>query len=332
MTPMALAICLQLGPDAPRPWACEPVAARLHPVGFDYGVRYQELVEARMGGAHGSPALAPTVAEADVHWRLYAATGEGLPMGVETAERWRDTAVSGSLLALSTLVNETFARDEHLTILQTVLDTAINPSIDIARRPSGVVVEHRVEAPIERRLDRDELEIALPERRRQTRLRAGADWRFREEEDALATPTLEYAAFLSTENLGLSRLRADYSLFDRQWSLAARQEVLPRVYVTGSARSRESKGGKPPLEGIPELGRVSAGLLWQLPYTNNWNVRLERITTMEAAEVTWMVTLRGENRTAIPARASHSLGEVAPGGLSLPSVPDRGANTLRPWF
>jgi len=100
---------------------------------------------------------------------------------------------------------------------------------------------------------------------------------------------------------------------------------VPPVYLIGSARSVEAKRprGDTALT-LPEVGRWSAGVLWALPWDQAWNVRAERIEIPETRDHLWMVTLRGEYRTLIPARLAPRLGDRGKGGLALPEIADTG--------
>lgn len=315
----------------PVAWAGTPVAVDLHPVVFDYGHRYQSLLASGMGGPKASPVFGPVVAEADLHWRLLAETGEGLPMDAETADRWRDAAVAGAVVAFEGLLDETFRRAPQLRVLQVAADTVINPTVEIKRRDGHVAVDHPTGAA-KRDLERAEAELdMLPVRHPNASVRTGLDWKMKAADAPDDEPLLAWTAYVTATETAVTSMRADVALSDLQWSVYARERVYPKVYLTASARSVDVQRPRgAPLE-VPEPGKVAAGVLWAIPWQPGWSVKLERIAGLQDDSTTWMVTLRGENRTPIPARLQPPLGEVETGGLALPDLPDREPNAVAAW-
>ncbi|MFZ5481831.1 MAG: hypothetical protein ACOZNI_34035 [Myxococcota bacterium] len=330
---MSLPLCIPVA--AAQAWADTPVATELHPVVHDYGATYQDIVTASMGGPRGSGVFGPIVAEADLHWRLEAATGAGLPLDPERAADWRDAALAGSVLSIETLLDRTLDDAPVLHAVYAAADAVVNPSLDAVRTSRGTVrVEHRTGGKVRRDIERREIEDLDPwlDRRPQPAVHAGVDWTLREDDAPEDAPLLSYAAYLTTSHALLTSFQARVALADLQWSASAREQFYPRLFVIGSVRSVEAKR---PRDGaaaeVPELGRWSAGVLWALPWDDAWNVRLERITTLESEDAVWMVTLRGEYRTPIPARLDPKLGDRGYGGLSLPEVQRTEANATAPW-
>jgi hypothetical protein len=327
---MALPLWFCLHPTTPPGWLAIPVTTDLHPVAFDYGVRYQQLLETQVGGPRGNPVLAPILAQADVHWRLLEATGEGLPVDRPMETRWRDTALASSALAFSTLVEETFDRDPRMHALHVAADTVVNPSIEIARGPAGVRVDHPRGGSTAARLGRSEAELGLPTRPRRPAVRAGLDWGPREDDpddprDDDSGRLLDWSAYLSASDLGLTQLRADMSLVDRQWSVTAREALGPRLSLLASSRSALPDAPRPHAP-PPPPGRISLGGAWAFPGIEGWSLRVDRIQTLATGDVTWMLTLRADTRTPIPGRTDPPLG-----GDGLPEVPDRTPNELGAW-
>ncbi|MFN7144519.1 MAG: hypothetical protein ACK4YP_12145 [Myxococcota bacterium] len=312
-------------PELPRAWHELPVAFAPHPVAYHYGRRFQSLVRGKMGGTRASPVFGPTVAEADVHWRLLQETGRGLPLDPGDAERWRDMALAGSLLAGESLMTETLERAPTLYGVYVVGDTLLSPSFDV--RPVGkdrVEVRHRDGGNTSRRVERDEEELAIdrPRRRPPPKMSTGLDWELRDESAPKSAPLVEYTAWLSATELGLTSFRVEVAPTSLAWNVSGRQEVLPRVYLIGSARS-VGTGAEP--------NRLAGGLMWLPPLPGSCNVRGERIVTLEEPDERWMVTLRCENKTPIPSPVDRPLGDRGRGGPALPWVPERGPNVVKEW-
>lgn len=317
----------------PPPLGTAPFADPLRPIRYDYGARYQQLLAETMGGRLASPVFGPTVAEADLYWRFALETDRPPILSEDAPTRWRDAALAGSALALNRLVNETAARAPTLEAVQVGIDALLNPSLEIQRRDSGgLAVSHPVGGPAMRKVQAAEAAQGLedvgptPAAHMAAPLRAGppphlgtgVSWGLRGVDDPPESPLLRYTAWFSASNLGISNVRADLSVVDHTWSASAREQVYPRVYLYATTRSQADTSA---------LGRDAFGVQWLIPRREGWNVRLERSWTWPEGDNAWMLTVRGENRTPIPARPGVSLGD---GGLCLPPTVPHAASPLVP--
>ncbi len=312
-------------PVEPPRWEEIPVGRSLHPVRFQYGRRYQQLVTRTMGGPRASAVFGPIVAQADVHWRLLDATGRGLPGSALSPTAWRDSAFAGSLLAGEQLLDETIEGAPVLYGVYLAVDTLLSPSFDVRRsQPKRVQVSHRSGGPTRRAVERAEEELAepRPEPRTYPAVGAGLDWALREEDAPADSPFVRYTAWVNVSELGLTSMRFEFAPADLSWVLSGREKVIPRVYLIGSARSED-------LEPVP--ARLSGGIMWLLPWRGNWNLRFERIVSFSADEERWLVTLRCENRTGVPAPLDPPLGDRGRPGPVLPWVPEGGPNRTTRW-
>jgi hypothetical protein len=312
-------------PVAPPTWAELPVARTLHPVAFHYGARFQGLLADTMGGTRASPVFGPVVAQADVHWRLLAATGRGLPLDALSPAQWRDTALAGTFLAGERLFDETIARAPVLHGAYVVGDTLLSPSLEVRRRgPKQVEVNHRDGGSARRNVERAEAELVDVRRERNATptLGAGLDWDLREEDAPENAPLLRYTAWLNLTELGITGLRVEFAPASLTWTVSGKEQLRPRLYLIGSARSDEK---------APDPARLSGGVMWLLPWRGNWNLRVERIVPLLEDDARWMVTLRCENRTDIPAPLAPVLGDRGLAGPTLPWVTQRGPNGLTRW-
>jgi len=306
------------------------VARTLHPVAFHYGARFQALLADTMGGTRASPVFGPVVAQADVHWRLLSATGRGLPLDALSPEQWRDTALAGSFLAGERLFDETIARAPVLYGAYLVGDTLLSPSLEVRRRgPKQVAVEHRDGGSARRAVELAEAELLDMRRDRKPSpsVAVGLDWDLREEDAPKNAPLLRYTGWLSLTEVGLSGLRVEFAPTSLTWVVSGKEQLRPRLYLIGSARSDEK---------APDPARLSGGLMWLLPWRGNWNLRVERIVPLLEDDARWMVTLRCENRSDVPAPLAPVLGgrgleEGSPVAPILPSAPPRGPNGLTDW-
>ncbi len=312
-------------PAPPLPWPAIPVARALHPVGHHYGRRYQSLLGSIVGGPRASPVFGPTVAEADVHWRLLDATGRGLDLDPAAAERWRDMALAASFLATERLVDETVERAPTLYGVYVAGDTLMSPSFDLRKKgPEEIEVVHRPGGPTARALERAEEELALgrPRGRPTPALGVGLDWELRDAEAPESAPLVQYAAWLSATELGLTSLRVELAPASLAWNVSGRQLLVPRLFLIGTARSVDLG---------PDPGRLSGGLMWVPPLPGSCNVRAERILALEEDDDRWMLSLRCENRTPAPAPLVPPLGDRGRGGPALPWAPERDPIPVAPW-
>jgi hypothetical protein len=139
----------------PEDWARCPVARVLHPVAWDYGAQYQRALAAVLAGPHANPVFTEALAEADVHWRLFEATGRGLDLPADRAQAWTDLSLAGSVLAVDVLVGQLVAQSEEAEAVRKVLDLWADPNADFTFGPDGRVrVEHRTGGAAARRMRR----------------------------------------------------------------------------------------------------------------------------------------------------------------------------------
>lgn len=314
----------------PPDWLAWPVTADLHPVGWNYGCRYQEVLTETMGGTRASPAFSPVVATADVHWKLVASTGTGLWLDETTPATWRDVALAGAVLSATRIVDETLDRAPTLNAFYTAIDTVVNPSIHVQRERDGdVTVVHRSGGRLRQDVDRAEEEIARPDRRRPPSVDLGLDWHLRDQDDPPRTPFLDYGAFLSLSEILVSNLRLEALALAGQWNVTGRQRVYPGVYVLATARSADTS--TTPISAWTDRvapARWSVGVLWNVPRAPDWNLRFERITTLADGSVTWQVVLRAELGAFAPGRVYPALGARDPYDAWLPDVPERAGLAL----
>ena len=313
----------------PPNWLAWPVTADLHPVGWNYGCRYQEVLTETMGGVRASPAFSPIVATADVHWKFVTSTRTGLWLDEGTPAAWRDAALAGVVLTASRLVDETLDRAPTLNAFYTAIDTVVNPSIRVQRQQNGdLTVVHRSGGKARQDVDRAEAEIARAGARRPPSIDVGFNWHLRDQEDSPRTPFLDYGAFLSMSEILVSNLRVEALALAGQWSVTGRQRVYPGVSLLGTARSADTTTPVTRWEDQVVPARWSAGVLWNIPRAPDWTLRFERITTLADGSVTWQIGLRAELGAFVPGRVYPALGARDPADAWLPDVPERAGLAL----
>lgn len=318
-------------PPPATAWALLPVATALHPVRVDYAGRYHQLVARSMGGRGASSVFGPTVAEADLHWRFVVATGEGLSLDEGAPTRWSTMAASGALMAVESLTDETLERAPTLHVAWVAADAVVNPSLRLRETRRGVDVDHptgKVRRDYERAAEALD-DLPADDRPRPT-LHLGLDWSPREEDAPPEAPPIDWRAWLTTNDTLISSMRMEMSLRDYSWSVSGRERVAPRLFLVGGLRgdTPETEGPRvPPPDGPPTPSRWSAGLMWALPRSEGWTLRLERIVALAEPQETWMLTLRGENHTVVPVRPGRAGATTTP----FPAVPERGPNVVGGW-
>jgi hypothetical protein len=70
--------------------------------------------------------------------------------------------------------------------------------------------------------------------------------------------------------------------------------------------------------------------MWVPPLEGSCNLRAERIVDLLTPDARWMLTLRCENRTRIPAPLAPTLGDRGREGPVLPWTPERGPIPVAP--
>ncbi len=302
-------------------WADCPVAADLHPVWWDYGRRYQVQVESAMTGRKASPAFSPMVAQADVHWRLQAATGRGLDLPGGTAGRWADYALAGSLLAVDRVVVETAERSEDVAALRTAADVLFDPSAELVFKKNGdVTLRHESGGPAGRWVRRREAQAELEEadlrahaRARPVRVSLSAGWTLRDPDADPERPLLSWTAQLSVRNAGLTMWRVELDPIALSWDASARQRLVGDLSAGVGLH-----GGVD----LVEPARWNAGLTWR----PEAQVSIDARTSSPVDGTSWRVDLacRVELGAFLPGRLQPSL-------AGLPAVRRSAPNALATW-
>lgn len=247
-----------------------------------------------MGGPGASVVFGPTVALADVYWRLQSATGRGCWIPDDSAATWRDTALAGSLLSFNRLVDETVERAPQIDTIRTAADFVLNPNLAVLV-PKGrrAKLQHDTGGEPQRRIDQQALEQGqVNDHKPEPKFGFGVDWTTRSADSPPQSPLLEYSAWISSTNLGLSNVRADLDLLHLTWRVNAREKLVRNLYAVASARSDERSF---------EPGAWSGGLSWTVPHVSGWSLRADRKQSFDLNPVvTWTITLTGEQRTVIP--------------------------------
>jgi len=314
MMHFALTTVLALAQDCPDFASC-PAVVDLHAVRWNYGERYQDELARIMSGDRAHPLFNRAINQADVHWRLLAATGEGLELTGADAAEWRDVALAGSFLAFDSVVNETFARAPELDALRLAIDTIISPSIDVVVKKDGrVSVRHPTGWDLGQRIERQEQEAGFEPRngRRKSKFHLGLGWKLRDLEAEPGTPVLSWAAHAAVQNLGISLVRADMDVLTLQWDALARQRLFAGVSVVAQLNSGV---------GVPDPDRWSMGLLWSP--RPRWVFRLERTQPLERDGWRYDLTARLELGGRLPGLASAPV-------AGLPVVQNTRPNRLAP--
>lgn len=314
MVYLALTTALALAQDCPDFASC-PAAVDLHAVEWNYGERYQDELARIMSGDRAHPLFNRAINQADVHWRLLAATGEGLDLTGDEVTEWRDVALAGSFLAFDSVVNETFARAPELDALRLAIDTVISPSIDVIVKKDGQLsVRHPTGWELGQRIERQEQEAGFEPRngRRKSKFHLGLGWKLRDLEDDADAPVLSWAAHAAVQNLGITLIRADMDVLTLQWDALARQRLVDDVSAVAQLHSGE---------GVPDPERWSLGLMWSP--RPRWVFRFDRTEPFEREGWRYDLTARLELGGRLPGLARSPV-------AGLPEVANTRPNRLAP--
>lgn len=281
-----------------------PVVTELRPAAYDYGARFQALEAAALGGRGASPVFGPTVAAADVYWRLYTETGRGSWLGPDAPATWRDTALAGSLLALNRLVDETVDRAPQIAAIRAAADAVVNPNLEIRTSPHGPPqASHRTGGRNARALQDAELNDGLAAPRRPGAA-VGLDWTIRDDDAPADAPLLSWGAWMAVDGVAGANVRADLDLVHTAWAVTARERLIGGLSLVAAVRSA-------PRDVTPAAW--STGLALHPPRWRDGTLRLERRQSLDpvATDASWTLTLRVEHRTAAPRGVAYP-GPTAP--------------------
>ncbi len=248
-----------------------------------------------MGGPNASPVFGPTVAQADVYWRFYLATGDGTWLPSDAATTWRDTALVGSLLGLNRLVDDTVDRAPQISALRTAADLLVNPNIELHAPAHGKAhLGHQTGGNNQRKVaDQELLQGLAINHRPDPKIGAGVDWSTRSPDAPEEAPLLEYGAWFAMSNIGVTNLRGDVDLLRGAWMVTAREKLMPGLYLSTSARSVDRSF---------EPATWSAGVSLTLSHIPGWTLRLDRKQAMNSTvpDATWTISLRAERKGVVP--------------------------------
>ena len=304
--------CLLLVPQlsaASLAWYTVPVVLDPHPVRYSYWASYHELYAERTTGLRASPVFREPMAASTVYYTMWSLTGEQ-PYTVEqaTQEHWRDTAFSSASIAAEALLWETVGRSDELDGALRLMRTFVSPNLELRRGDEGWSARaNHPEIRMRSQLERRELREGMFERRGEPvptiSLGTGMDI---EELDALTDRerTVDAAAWLRMQHLGLDMLTVRGLLLSRTWELSGRQHIVRGLSLAAAVSSR-------PASTWPD--DWGTGVSWALPGLRWWTVALRYrrdFALLPADEQEWNVRLT--LRWLPPARAP-----VLPGGWPL---------------
>jgi len=270
-------------------WYADPVVPDPHPVRYSYWARYHQLYLERATGPRSSALFREPMAASTVYYALWDATGQQPYLLDQTAERWRDMALSSASIAAEAVLWETIGRSEDLGVTVRLMRTFISPNLELKRSPDGWSARaNDPDIRMRPHLERHEIQEGMVRREANATptlsLGSGLDI---QELDSLTDRerNVDAAAWLRLQHMGLDQLTVRGLVLNQTWELSGRQHVLRGVSAAAALSSR-------PRSSIPE--DWGAGLTWTLPKNNWWTVALRYrrdIAVLEQDELEWNVRL-----------------------------------------
>jgi hypothetical protein len=276
------------------PWYQTPVVLDLHPVHYSYWARYHQLYVDRTTGWSGSPVFREPMAASAVYYSLWDATGQRPILEDETAERWRDMAISSASIAAEALMWETVDRSPELGGAVRFMRTFVSPNLQLQRRQDGWKArandpDIRLRPEIERR-ELQEGMLEGPGRRpgggppgqapgrppATITLGSGLDI---QDVDGLTDRerTVDAAMWLRLQRIGPDQLTLRGLALSQTWELSGRQHIVRGVSAAAALSSRSNSY-------LPK--DWGTGLSWSLPGNRWWTLvlRYRRDIVFEPSE------------------------------------------------
>ena len=279
-------------------WYADPVVPDPHPVRYSYWARYHQLYLERATGPRSSALFREPMAASTVYYALWDATGQQPYLLDQTAEQWRDMAISSASIAAEAVLWETIGRSDELAGAVRLMRTFVSPNLELKRSPDGWSARaNDPDIRMRPRLERQELQEGMVRREANATptlsLGSGLDI---QELDSLTDRerSVDAAAWLRLQHIGLDQLTVRGLVLNQTWELSGRQQVIRGVSAAAALSSR-------PKSSIPE--DWGAGLTWTLPKVRWWTVGLRYrrdIAVLEQDEPEWNVRLMVRRLPPVP--------------------------------
>lgn len=263
-------------------WYQTPVVLDLHPVHYSYWARYHQLYVDRTTGWSGSPVFREPMAASAVYYSLWDATGQRPILEDETAERWRDMAISSASIAAEALMWETVDRSPELGGAVRFMRTFVSPNLELQRRPDGWKARaNEPDIRLRPEIERRELQEGMlggpgdrpgggppgrPAGRPPATVTVGSGLDI-QDVDSLTDRerTVDAAVWLRLQRIGPDQLTLRGLALSQTWELSGRQHIVRGLSVA-AALSSQSNSYLPKDWGT--------GLSWSLPGSRWWTVVL----------------------------------------------------------
>ena len=275
-------------------WYATPVVLDLHPVRYSYWAHYHQLYVERTTGTRGSPVFREPMAASSVYYALWDATGQQPIIEDDTAERWRDTAISTASIAAEALLWESVDRSSELSGAMRFMRTFVSPNLELERRPDGWKArandpDIRIRPDIERRELQEGMlgsSLGRPPGRPPAVITVGSGLDI-EDLDSLTEreQDIDAAVWLRMQRIGPDQLTIRGLAVSRTWEISSRQHMVRGLSVAAAVSSRSASA-------LPK--DWGTGLSWSIPATRWWTLvlRYRRDIVLEPdSEAEWNLRL-----------------------------------------
>ncbi|MCB9777315.1 MAG: hypothetical protein H6742_01960 [Alphaproteobacteria bacterium] len=300
----------------------------------NYWEEWQLATTDAMAGPRASRLYRDTASHLDTWWRLAAFDRERPWISQEEALQARELATIGAVAGLQRVVRSTLAKDEALGVLHRIASTTSGANIEIRARRGQQPARIRYNAVGSTeavRLQAADLEAdgvaagaagpaagfarLSPRGPPAPTFRTGVGFQLHDmdEDPAVIDTALAMTAFVDLRQVGVDAVRLqathprpyDWRHGAAQWSVTARQGLLPRLDLIGRVAGEEKRDWRP----TRSLGALSL----RLPTRQDWFLRtelahrpeLEATPKLPAVEEEWrgMVVLQANLRWRLPQEA-----------------------------
>lgn len=205
-----------------------PLAAELHPVGFNYGVRFNELFVEQVSGPRSSPLFREPVSAISAHYRLLDLGLLPPPDSEGVDQRFLETATAGAGLALERVLLESLERSEIMERSWKIMRVPFSSSLSLSKKNGSWSANLNEEAPFNRSAMRmrEDAQGLSPGGPSGGRISAGYGLKPRDIQEIQADlPLIDTSAYIHCEKVLFDQLNLTADPETWNWALTLRERL-----------------------------------------------------------------------------------------------------------